>query len=83
MKTQKDSHLTDIQGEFLGMPYDFRRPNKEKILSRIWNDDGPLFPAKTWGMGWTINFKHPRAPLLLLATLSIPVTALLAAFLGS
>ena len=78
MKTQKDNQLTDTQGEFLGMPYDFRRPSKQKILSRIWNDDGPLFPAKTWGMGWTINLKHPKAPLLL-----VSMVALLAALLAS
>jgi hypothetical protein len=80
MTTQKETQNIDIQGEFLGMPYDFRRPSKAKILSRIWNENGPLFPPKTWGMGWTLNFKHPAGPYVLTAILAIPTLALVAAF---
>ena len=53
------------QGEFLGMPYDFRAPNRRKFFARIWNPGGPLFSPKVWGMGWTLNLAHPWAwPIL-------------------
>ena len=72
----------DIQGTFLGMPYDFRRPTKARILSRIWNESAPLFPARAWGLGWTVNLKHAKAPLFLLVTALIGGVAFYAALSG-
>jgi hypothetical protein len=50
--------------EFLGVPYDFQPPTAERARSRMWNGDDPrLFPPKSFGWGWTINFYwffHPR-----------------------
>jgi hypothetical protein len=50
--------------EFLGIPYDFQPPTAERARSRMWNgEDLRLFPPKSFGWGWTINFYwifHPR-----------------------
>jgi uncharacterized membrane protein len=47
----------------LGIPYDFRKPSIERAKSRMWNPDDPrLFPPKSFGWGWTLNFywlAHP------------------------
>ena len=44
-------------GSFLGIPYDWRRPTRERIRSRLWNPDEPkLFVPRVFGWGWTINF---------------------------
>ena len=83
MKTRNTNQTADIQGELLGMPYDFRRPTKDKIVSRVWNENGPLFPPKVWGMGWSLNLKHPAGPYVLFGILALPLTAILAALLSS
>lgn len=49
----------DIQGRFLGIPYDWRRPTASRIRRRIWNKGGPMFPPKVWGWGWGVNLRHP------------------------
>ena len=38
------------------VPYDFRMPTIEKIKQTFWNPDGPIFVARAFGVGWTINF---------------------------
>jgi hypothetical protein len=39
---------------FLGMPMNWDRKN---ILRTMWNkDDDTIFPPKSFGIGWTINF---------------------------
>jgi hypothetical protein len=44
-------------GRFLGLPYDWRRPTRERIKSRAWNPDDPrVFVPKAFGWGLTINF---------------------------
>jgi len=44
-------------GSFLGIPYDWRRPTRERIRFRLWNPDEPkLFVPRVFGWGWTINF---------------------------
>jgi len=44
-------------GELLGIPYDVRRPTATRAKSRMWNRDDPrMFPPKSFGWGWTINF---------------------------
>ena len=51
-------------GEFLGAPYDWRRPTAERARSRLWNEDDPrLFPPKIFGWGWTVNFYWCVHPL--------------------
>lgn len=43
-------------GKFLGIPYDWRRPTKERARSRYWNPSEPrLIVPKVYGWGWTIN----------------------------
>ena len=50
-------------GRFLGIPYDWRRPTRERYRSRAWNPDDPrLFTPKAVGWGYGINFHrlfHP------------------------
>jgi uncharacterized membrane protein len=36
-------------------------------------DDPDLFVPKRYGMGWTINFGHPRGKLVLIGTLLVPL----------
>lgn len=38
------------------VPYDFRRPTKDRIRETYWNPDGPILPGKVWGVGWALNF---------------------------
>jgi hypothetical protein len=46
-----------------GLPFDFRRPTKERFGARAWNPgDARLFTPKTFGWGYGINFywlAHP------------------------
>jgi len=48
-----------------GVPYDLRRPTVSRAVSRLYNREDPrLFPPKSFGVGWTINFYwivHPWA----------------------
>jgi Family of unknown function (DUF5808) len=44
-------------GKFLGMPYDFRRPTRERLRSRLWNKDDRIFTPKAFGWGWDINLR--------------------------
>lgn len=63
----------DIQGRFLGMPYDWRRPTARKLRSRLWNPGGPLFSPKVFGWGYTLNLAHPGSWALLLAVVLLVV----------
>jgi hypothetical protein len=39
------------------IPYDFRVPNVDRVLSRVWNTDDPrIFTPQIFGVGWTINW---------------------------
>ena len=51
----------DFLGRFAGMPYDFRRPTLRKMIDRVWDPQGPVFPPKVFGMGWTLNLARPAA----------------------
>ena len=68
----------DIQGRFLGMPYDFRLPTLRKIVRRMYQPGGPMMVPKVWGAGWTINLAHPGGKWMLAATLVTVVVALFA-----
>ncbi len=56
------------QGTLLGMPYDWRRPNRSKVFARLWNPGGPMFSPKVFGWGWTLNLAHPGSWAVLGAT---------------
>jgi hypothetical protein len=44
-------------GRFLGLPYDWRRPTRQRLRQRIWNPDEPrVLVPKAYGWGYTINF---------------------------
>jgi len=46
-----------LEGEFLGVPYDFRPPTLGKIRERCWNPDDPrLLTPHIFGWGWMVNF---------------------------
>lgn len=43
-------------GKFLGVPYDWRQPTRERVKSRWWNrDDRRVFTPKSWGWGYDVN----------------------------
>jgi hypothetical protein len=46
----------DVQGHFLGMPYDFRKPSFEKIKKRFWNsEDRRILTPMVFGWGYAFN----------------------------
>ncbi len=55
MENQNDPKNTEKeQKTFLGMPMNWDLKNWH---STMWNpDDDDLFPPKSFGIGWTINF---------------------------
>lgn len=57
--------ISDIQGRYLGIPYDWRFPNMRRISGRLWNPGGPVFGPKAFGWGWTLNFARPATWALL------------------
>jgi len=50
-------------GRWLGLPYDWRRPTRRRILERAWNPRDPrLLTPKAYGWGLGINaywLAHP------------------------
>lgn len=55
-KPTSDPHVPEDK-EILGLPYDWRRPTVARAKSRMWNPGDPrMFPPKSFGAGWTINF---------------------------
>ncbi len=54
--SKSDPNLPEDK-EALGVPYDWRRPTVARAKSRMWNPQDPrMFPPKSFGAGWTINF---------------------------
>lgn len=56
MKTNKNkkNKSKKEQKEFLGMPMNWDHKN---IFKNLWNkEDDRLFPPKSFGIGWSINF---------------------------
>jgi len=46
-----------LHGRVMGMPYDVRVPDSNRIASRMWNPLDPrIFVPRIWGLGWDINF---------------------------
>lgn len=51
MKKDKDNKASK---EFFGMPMNW---DHKSIFKNLWNkEDDRLFPPKSFGIGWTINF---------------------------
>jgi len=67
----------DIQGRFLGIPYDWRRPTLGRLASRLYNPGGGMLSPKWFGWGFTLNLAHRGSRWLLLSV------ALLALLLGT
>jgi hypothetical protein len=46
-----------LHGRLLGVPYDVRVPNSDRVASRLWNPLDPrIFVPRIFGLGWDINF---------------------------
>ncbi len=67
----------DIQGRFLGIPYDWRLPRLAKVKERVYRPGGPMFPPKVFGWGWTLNLAHPGTKVLLGVVAILATCALL------
>lgn len=52
-------------GKFLGMPYNWQRPTRERYRSSYWNPDEPqIITPRPFGWGYAVNFYrllHRRA----------------------
>ena len=69
----------DIQGDFHGLPYDFRMPTLTKIVRRLYRPGAPLLVPRVFGAGWTVNFAHPGAKWLVFVPMA---AAIIAAIVG-
>lgn len=69
--------IEDVQGYFLGMPYDWRLPSLARIVRRIWNPGGPLLSPKSFGWGYTLNVAHPGAGWVVAAGLAVALALVL------
>ena len=38
------------------LPYDFRRPTRDRMRERWWNPDAPYLTPRVFGVGWDLNF---------------------------
>ncbi len=66
----------DVQGYLFGvLPYDFRRPTLAKALSRVYRPGGSLWAPKVYGAGWTLNFAHRGAWVVVGATAALVLFA--------
>ena len=46
----------DVQGYFLGTPYDFRKPSINKVKQRFWNsEDQRILTPMVFGWGYAFN----------------------------
>ncbi len=51
-------------GAFLGLPYDWRKPNLARFKERVWNpNDRRVFTPKSYGWGLSVNFHEIVARL--------------------
>jgi hypothetical protein len=49
--------MEGVPGKFLKLPYDWRRPTKERLKKNAWDADGKVFTPKTVGWGYGVNFR--------------------------
>lgn len=68
--------MNDIQGTFLGLPYDFRVPTLPKVAKRLYQPGGPLLVPKVFGAGWSLNFAHPATKWILGASALAAIVAI-------
>jgi Family of unknown function (DUF5808) len=46
-------------GTFLGVPYDWRWPTRERLKAGVWNpDDRRIFVPKVYGWGYGVNLRE-------------------------
>lgn len=60
-------HMTNKSnrtGAYAGIPYDWRKPTKERLKARVWNATAPLFTPKWFGWGYDVNLYALIHPLL-------------------
>lgn len=67
----------EIQGRFLGIPYDWRWPTLGRLASRLWNPGGGMLSPKWFGWGFTLNLAHRGSRWLLAACLILALLLLL------
>lgn len=61
-------------GKVAGIPYDFRKPTWKRAKQRMWNKrEKRVFTPKSWGVGWTLNFRNPKSWLIMAAIVSYMV----------
>lgn len=55
--------MTGKQGRWLGLPYDWRRPDRARLRESMWRPTDPrLFLPKAWGWGFSLNFHRVLHP---------------------
>jgi hypothetical protein len=53
----KPSEQREWHGEVGGVPYDFRRPNIDKLVRSAWDPNNPaVIVPPVFGIGWGVNF---------------------------
>jgi hypothetical protein len=66
MSGGKDRAVRRVQGRFLGLPYDWRRPTGARLRARTWNhDDLRILTPKAYGWGLGVNLYWLCHPLRL------------------
>ncbi|MFE3191455.1 DUF5808 domain-containing protein [Nocardia sp. NPDC059240] len=65
MTSENDKEPPAPEGTWAGIPYDWRRPTRERVRARWWNPDDPRFlTPKSFGWGYSFNLYrlfHPRS----------------------
>lgn len=60
--------MSKKHGKIAGIPYDFRSPTWKRAKQRVWNKkDKRVFTPKSFGIGWTLNFRNPKSFLIIAA----------------
>lgn len=50
---------TPKTGTFLGVPYDWRKPTKDRFKQRMWNEDDPRWlTPRAYGWGYDLNLRR-------------------------
>lgn len=45
------------EGRFLGLPYNWRRPERGEVAKGVWDEgESRIWTPKNYGWGYTINF---------------------------
>ena len=66
-----------LHGRFSGIPYDFRTPTWKRAKQRVWNKkERRVFVPKSFGIGWTLNFRNPRSWIVVAAIVAYVASVL-------